>query len=164
MRLAAEGAKVGVLDLADSAETLRKVDGAGGEAHAVQCEVADDDAVVSAVAEVRERFGAPGIPVHCAAYQMRAPFAELTAEQWRRAMAVNVDDAFHLVRAVVPGMEAAGWGRIVLVGSSSFFAPPSGKAAGGARRPGGGAVVPRLRRRGVHQRQTLLVDGGEGHA
>jgi 3-oxoacyl-[acyl-carrier protein] reductase len=125
-RLGAEGAAVAVLDLIDAGDTVKAIAAAGGRATAVECDVSDGDAVTAAVSVVRSRLGGVDIAVHCAAYQLRAPLLELTDAQWRRTMAVNVDGAFHLARAVIPEMVARGRGRIVLVASSSFFVPPEG--------------------------------------
>ena len=47
------------------------------------------------------------------------PIWEETWESWRAAMALNLDAAFELTRLVVPDMTAAGWGRIVMVGSTA---------------------------------------------
>jgi 3-oxoacyl-[acyl-carrier protein] reductase len=43
--------------------------------------------------------------------------AEMSPEQWRLDLALNLDTAFHTVRAVLPGMLERGYGRIVLVSS-----------------------------------------------
>ncbi|MFB9763475.1 SDR family NAD(P)-dependent oxidoreductase, partial [Nocardioides kongjuensis] len=45
----------------------------------------------------------------------------LTDEQWRRAMAVNLDGTFHVLRAAVRAMRPRGRGAIVTVGSSAAF-------------------------------------------
>jgi 3-oxoacyl-[acyl-carrier protein] reductase len=41
----------------------------------------------------------------------------MTFAQWRRSLARNLDTAFLTTRAVLPGMRAAGWGRVVMVAS-----------------------------------------------
>ena len=46
-----------------------------------------------------------------------APFLKTDAELWRRLMAVNLDGTFHCTQAALPGMLAAGWGRIVNIAS-----------------------------------------------
>ncbi|RYY37277.1 MAG: SDR family NAD(P)-dependent oxidoreductase [Sphingomonadales bacterium] len=45
------------------------------------------------------------------------PFAKVTASAWRQVMAVNLDAAFHCSQAALPGMLAAGHGRIVTIAS-----------------------------------------------
>jgi NAD(P)-dependent dehydrogenase (short-subunit alcohol dehydrogenase family) len=89
-----------------------------------RCDISDATAVGRAAHAVRAELGDPGVLVHCAAVQDVRPFTETTLEQWRRMMCVNVDGAFHLLRAFLPAMLAAAWGRIVLVTSSTLFSPP----------------------------------------
>jgi NAD(P)-dependent dehydrogenase (short-subunit alcohol dehydrogenase family) len=48
-----------------------------------------------------------------------APFEEVTLEDWRKVMAINLDGPFLVSRAIVPVMRAAGRGRIVNVSSST---------------------------------------------
>lgn len=91
----------------------------------VVCDLADPDQIASGVAAART-LGPLGIVVHCAAFQLMRPFAELTVTEWDRTFRVNVDGAFHLLRETVPDLRAAGWGRIVVITSSSYFQPPAG--------------------------------------
>lgn len=127
-RLAADGARVAVADIADAAETLRLVREAGGEACAARCDLADAAAIRRFVEEVRSRWGEPRILVHNAVRQFVRPIEALTAEELRSVLAVNVEAAFHLIQAVLPGMKSAGWGRIVLMSSSTFFVGAKGMA------------------------------------
>lgn len=57
LAFAAEGAKVAVADLADSAETVRQIEAAGGEAYAIRLDVTDQAAVDAAVDGVVARWG-----------------------------------------------------------------------------------------------------------
>ena len=124
LRLAREGARVAVLDVQDSAETVELVRAAGGDAAGLRCDIADWSQVSAAAAEVRARVGEPLILVHCAAMQFMKPFEALTPQEWRATQQVNLDGGFHLVKAFLPALKAARWGRIVMVASSSIFAPP----------------------------------------
>lgn len=90
------------------------------------CDLADAASVTAAVETARERLGPIGVVVHCAAYQHVAPFDELDPADWSRTFRVNVDGAFHLLRATLPDLRAAGWGRVVMITTSSYFAPPPG--------------------------------------
>ncbi|GAA5026931.1 SDR family NAD(P)-dependent oxidoreductase [Microbacterium fluvii] len=89
------------------------------------CDLADPAQIVEAV-EAARTLGPLGVVVHCAAFQHMAPFAELDTADWDRSFRVNVDGAFHLLRAALPDLRAAGWGRVVLITSSSYFQPPAG--------------------------------------
>jgi 3-oxoacyl-[acyl-carrier protein] reductase len=46
-----------------------------------------------------------------------APFPSLPDEEWERDLALNLGTAYHVTRAVVPGMVERGWGRVVMVSS-----------------------------------------------
>lgn len=120
-RLAREGAKVAIADLASAAETQSLIREAGSQAFAGQCDIADPTQVATFVAQVRDQLGAPQILVHSAAVQFVRPFGDLSFEQWQRTQAVNQESMFHLLKAVLPGMQAAQWGRIVVIASSTFF-------------------------------------------
>jgi NAD(P)-dependent dehydrogenase (short-subunit alcohol dehydrogenase family) len=120
-RLASDGARVAILDVASAAETLAAVRGDGGEAAAFQCDLADAAAIRATAAVIGRDFGRPAILVHAAALQFVRPFAEITTEDWRLVQSVNQDSAFHLSQALLPGMRAESWGRIILIVSSTFW-------------------------------------------
>ncbi len=88
------------------------------------CDLTDARAVSAAVARARAELGPVSAVVHCAAYQVIVPFAELDPAVWQRTFDVNVTGGFHVVRAALPDMQAAGDGRIVMITSSSQFTPP----------------------------------------
>jgi NAD(P)-dependent dehydrogenase (short-subunit alcohol dehydrogenase family) len=125
LRLVREGARVAVLDVADSAETIELARGAGGQVGGFKCDISSWEHMSTVAADVRGTLGDPNILIHCAAMQFMKPFDELTPTEWRATQQVNVDGGFHLVKAYLPAMRAAGWGRIVMVASSSYFAPPA---------------------------------------
>lgn len=113
VRLARAGHRVVIADLADAGETLAMID---GDASAVRCDVSDG----ASVAALAERCGHCDILVANAGIYPVAPFADVAWEDWRRVMAVNLDSLFHLTKAFLPGMRAAGWGRIVALASNGF--------------------------------------------
>ncbi len=77
-------------------------------------DVTDPDAVAALIAAL----GPVGILVHSAGIVGPSkPVVDLDLEQWRTTFRVNVDGTFLMCRAVVPGMVAAGWGRIVTLAS-----------------------------------------------
>ncbi|WP_460772963.1 SDR family NAD(P)-dependent oxidoreductase [Microbacterium sp. GXF7504] len=92
----------------------------------VRCDIADPDAVAAAVRRVAAELAPPAVVVHCAAFQMTAPFDTLDPADWERTFRVNVDGAFHLIRAALPSLRDAADPRIVVITSSSFFTPPAG--------------------------------------
>ena len=51
--------------------------------------------------------------------QVHHPLEEITDEQWRAIVDANLTATFHCTRAVIPGMKARGWGRIVNISSGA---------------------------------------------
>jgi NAD(P)-dependent dehydrogenase (short-subunit alcohol dehydrogenase family) len=125
-RLAGEGARVAVADLDGAERTLELIAEAGGEGMAARCDVSREDDVTALAATVAARFGPVDILVHNAGIYPLVDFAAMTFEQWRAVMAVNLDSAFLLSRAVLPAMRARGWGRIVCLSSTAFHAGMGG--------------------------------------
>ena len=120
-RLGREGAKVAIADVAEAGETLALLRESGSEGFGARCDISDPREVVSFVSQVGVRLGPPQILVHSAVVQFVRPFEELSLEDWRRTQSVNQESMFHLVKAVLPGMKAGQWGRIIAIASSTFF-------------------------------------------
>ncbi|HXN65806.1 MAG TPA: SDR family NAD(P)-dependent oxidoreductase [Candidatus Acidoferrales bacterium] len=88
-----------------------------GEIAYVQADVTDASAVKRAFEQAIARSGPISVLVNNAGQAASAPFLKTDAELWRRLMAVNLDGTFHCAQAALPGMLAAGWGRIVNIAS-----------------------------------------------
>jgi len=123
-RLAAEGARVVIADIADGTETVRRVTSAGGIAQWYRCDLADEPAIRALATRLRTEGQSPTIFVHCAAVQFIKPFLELTSAEWRGAQLVNQESVFHFCQELLPHMQAVGWGRIILLTSSTLFINP----------------------------------------
>jgi pyridoxal 4-dehydrogenase len=119
-RLSAEGARVVLLD--EDADAVRAAAEALGElATPVPADVSDPRSVTQAVSGVLEELGGVDVLVNNAGIYPHTPFGELTFEQWRRVMAVNLDGMFLVTSAVWPAMVRRGYGRIVNIGSATFW-------------------------------------------
>ena len=108
----------------DAERVARQISDRGGSALAVQADITDGAAVSSMVVLVEERLGPVDILVNNAGTTRYVAFPDLgavTAEEWRRIMDVNVTGAFLCSRAVAPGMQARGAGKIINVASNSAF-------------------------------------------
>ena len=90
---------------------------AGADATAHVFDITDEAAVKAAVADVRERAGRLDIVVNNAAIIVRKPFLELTLEDWKRVMDINVTACFTVAQAAARIMVAEGSGRIINLGS-----------------------------------------------
>ena len=77
------------------------------------------------IRDAERDFGSVDILVNNAGVQFVAPVEDFPPEQWDRIVAINLSAAFHAIRAVVPGMKARGWGRIIQTASAhSLVASP----------------------------------------
>ena len=85
----------------------------GANAQACVLDVSDAHAVASACAKLRDAGGTIDVLVNNAGILSNNKAVETAPEEWRRLIAVNLDGAFYLSRECLPGMRAAGWGRIV---------------------------------------------------
>ena len=124
-RLAADGAKVILADVADTEEARRMIADDGGEAVSVTCDVSSPESV-SEVCTFAKEAGGVDILVHNAGIYPMSPVGEITFTEWRRVMAVNLDSAFLLVQAFLPAMRERGWGRVICVASGMFHAGSPG--------------------------------------
>jgi NAD(P)-dependent dehydrogenase (short-subunit alcohol dehydrogenase family) len=92
----------------------------GGRAYGM--DVADAEAMVRLVGQVEAELGPLSIAVSNAGTYEEVPIEDVTVEQWNRTLRVHLGGAFHMARAVVPGMRRRGHGSIVLVASELALA------------------------------------------
>jgi NAD(P)-dependent dehydrogenase (short-subunit alcohol dehydrogenase family) len=123
LALAERGARVAVNyhSSQDEAEALlARMPGSGHAA--VQGDAGTPAGIEAIVAESREVLGAP-IQVLINNYGpfSMTPFAEMPEDEWDRIWDANVKVAYVAVRAVVPGMREAGWGRVVNLSAGSAY-------------------------------------------
>ena len=120
-RLAAEGDRVGILDIdGDAAEQAATgIRDSGGDALGCAVDVADRASVDAALDTVRAAYGPVLVIVTSAGVAPFERFLDISLDSWNRTMAVNLTGTFHCLQAVIPDMVAAGWGRIVTISSSS---------------------------------------------
>src|SRR5687768_5370862 len=114
--LAAEGAR---LTLIGRRKEKLEASAATIGAAIVAADVTDRDQVEAAFAAARETHGAITILVNNAGAAASAPFAEVTADEWRAVMAVNLDALLHCCQAALPDLLAAPSGRIVTIASTA---------------------------------------------
>jgi NAD(P)-dependent dehydrogenase (short-subunit alcohol dehydrogenase family) len=118
LRLARHGAAVCVnyLARADAAETLaREITAAGGRAITEAADVADSDAVDRMIEQAEARLGPVTILVNNAGMSHQATLDSYDPAQLERMRRVNADGVIHTTRAVMAGMRARRYGRIVNV-------------------------------------------------
>ena len=92
------------------------------------------DAPAAAAATLAERGAAPDILVNAAGANPRLPADTMPRAAWDETLALNLSVPFFMAQALVPGMRARGWGRILNIASlQSVRAFANGIAYGAAK-------------------------------
>ena len=120
-RLAEDGVDISAWDLnAEGAEeTAAMLRTMGVRAIACGTDTSSAAQIAAAVERTRAELGPISILVNNAALSPFCRFRDLTEEAWDRLMAVNLKGPFLCCKAILPEMEAAGWGRVINISSSS---------------------------------------------
>ena len=124
MELARGGDHIFVSDLnLDGAEAVAaRIRAAGGSAEPVSLDVTSEKSVGAAVASLSRPVD---VLINNAGLQFVAPLEEFPLPQWEQLIHVMLTGAVALTRAVLPGMRARGFGRIINMGSiHSVIASP----------------------------------------
>ncbi|WP_374641647.1 SDR family NAD(P)-dependent oxidoreductase [Tabrizicola sp.] len=132
--LAREGAAVAVLDLdaEGAAETARLIQAAGGTAFATGCDITDMAAVTAALDACEAAIGPLTLLVNNAAFTDAGDLAGIGLEAWHKEIDVNLNGAYHCLRAVLPRLQARGGGAVVNIASVNgvrYFGNPAYSAA-----------------------------------
>ena len=116
-RAAAGGANVAVVDIAREAAE-RVASEIGGNARAIEADVADEASVAAMVAAVVEQFGRlDGAINNAGVGGAHLAVGDYTLDDWRRVMRVNLDGVFLCVREEIRAMRKTGGGSIVNMAS-----------------------------------------------
>jgi NAD(P)-dependent dehydrogenase (short-subunit alcohol dehydrogenase family) len=121
-QFAAQGAKVGFLDIArePGLALARELAGSRHAPQFVEADLTDIPTLERAIAAVRERFGPIGALMNNAANDQRHRIEDTTPQSWDAGIAVNLKHQFFAARAVAADMKALGGGSIVNFGSISW--------------------------------------------
>ena len=122
--LAAEGARVALCDVASPESCVQEIRAAGGRAIGAVCDVTDAGSVAGFVQQATHAFGpVAGLVNNAAVFASLTPkaFEDITSEEFDRVLRVNVRGTFECIRAVLPGMRAQGYGKIVNIASGTVF-------------------------------------------
>jgi NAD(P)-dependent dehydrogenase (short-subunit alcohol dehydrogenase family) len=119
LSLAAAGADVAVAARSEGEleATVAAIRATGRRGEAIVCDVAQRSQVDALIARVKTTLGEPLILVNNAGIAASAKLADTTDEMWDRMLRVNATSAFYCIRAVLPMMLAARWGRVVNMAS-----------------------------------------------
>ncbi len=117
-----QGAKVAFLDIEDGSDFADRMTAATGNTPLFkQCDVTNIPALQSTLASVAEAHGPVTVLVNNAANDLRHKTLEIDEAYWDKMQAVNFKHHFFAIQAVIPGMQAAGGGKIVNFSSISYM-------------------------------------------
>lgn len=151
LRIAAEGGKVGVLDIRPelARQVADEINSEGGEAIAVKCNVANEPDVEQAVTQVVDHFGGLYGMVANAGTSGAGWIHETALADWEFVLGVNLTGAFLCAKHAIPHMIEGGGGAYVVTSS----------IAGSVIGPGGAAASYAVSKAGVIQlAKQIAVD------
>lgn len=119
--LAANGMRVVAADLRIEAASAvaEAIRSSGGDAHPLEVDVSDPESAKRAVAGVIEAQGRLDTLINAAGVDVTASALELTSDDWRRVVGVNLDGPFWMSRAALRVMQPQGSGHIVNIASTA---------------------------------------------
>jgi len=117
--LAADGVAVAAAarTAADVQRVAEAIVAGGGQAMPVVCDVTQPEAVAAAVRAVEQTLGPINILVNNAGQGGSHKFLGHDDALWHHLLNVNLNSVYYVSKAVVPGMVAARWGRIINIAS-----------------------------------------------
>jgi NAD(P)-dependent dehydrogenase (short-subunit alcohol dehydrogenase family) len=129
--LAREGAAVFCADLSleGAGATASAIEAAGGRASSGRLDVASEESWREAVERTVSLLGRLDVLVNSAGISRARPIAEMSLEEWREVMAVNLEGAFLGTKHAILAMRRTGGGSIVQISSASGLKAAPGASA-----------------------------------
>jgi NAD(P)-dependent dehydrogenase (short-subunit alcohol dehydrogenase family) len=120
-------------DADKNAAAVAALEARGGTARAYMCDVADEDRVVETMRQSREEFGRlDGCFANAGHGGIVSPIVDLTLDDWRTVMSVNLDGAFLTLREAARHLiDQGGGGSLVTISSTSSIHGAAGNQAYG---------------------------------
>ena len=120
LALAERGADVAInyrAHLREASETCQQIEALGGSCVTFQADVSRAGEVSELIAHVQRALGAVDVLVNNAGIVRPQSLEEITEADWDDILAVNLKSAFLVTQAVLGGMRARHWGRIIYISS-----------------------------------------------
>jgi NAD(P)-dependent dehydrogenase (short-subunit alcohol dehydrogenase family) len=126
LEFAREGARVVVADLnlAGALETVRQIEAGGGQALAVETDVARPESVQTLVAQTLETFSQVHVLLNNAAIQVNKTVEDTTVEEWNREINVNLGGVFLCSKFFLPHLRRTRGCIINMSSVNGFFVEP----------------------------------------
>ncbi|MEM8741316.1 MAG: SDR family NAD(P)-dependent oxidoreductase [Pseudomonadota bacterium] len=116
-RLVEEGSKVALWDLDEQALAAAR-ETMGEAVTTLPVDISDAESVATALADTEATLGPITQAVNSAGIAgPNAPIEAYPLADWNSILSINLTGSFHLLRALLPGMKARGYGRVVLIAS-----------------------------------------------
>jgi 3-oxoacyl-[acyl-carrier protein] reductase len=122
LSLAQSGAVVAVNYLtraADALDVVSTIQAGGGRAVAVGTDVSEADAVASMIEQITRELGPVDMLINNAGIALTRGLDDMTEADFDRTIKVNLKSVFLCTQAVLPGMRARRWGRVVNISSGA---------------------------------------------
>jgi 2-hydroxycyclohexanecarboxyl-CoA dehydrogenase len=119
LSFAAEGAHVVIADIDETQAERVAADAANGRITVRQTDVTDVASVNSAVDTTLAELGRIDVLINCAGWTVDRLFREKPREEWEKEIAIDFWGFINFTRAVLEPMVAAGYGRVVSIGSDA---------------------------------------------
>jgi len=130
VRLAAEGAKLEILDIKDASAVCSEIAAAGGAACATVCDVTDEAQIAAAAKAIAERHGQIDILVNNAGILSgRSPWHTISRAEMERYIDINFLGYFLVTKAIYPLIRKNSTGRVINVASRTYFLANPGQMA-----------------------------------
>lgn len=119
LKLAEHGVKVTVADISkeDCQKVVDEIENKGGEAMAVKCDVTDKSQVEEMVQKTVDEFGSLDILVNNAGIAQFKPFEDMTEEDWKRTIDINLNGYFRCAKEAIKHMLKQDSGSIINIAS-----------------------------------------------
>jgi NAD(P)-dependent dehydrogenase (short-subunit alcohol dehydrogenase family) len=94
---------------------------AGARLIAAACDISKEEDCSRLASVARVRAGRVDVLVNNAGFFPVTSFEDLSTEEWRQVIDINLTGVFLMTKAVLPLMKGRGWGRIINIGSGSVY-------------------------------------------
>lgn len=120
-KLAEEGAKVVIADMAGAEETAAEINAAGGTASAFQVNISKQEEVQALVQYAIDTYGTLDIMVNNAGINRDGMLHKMPVENWDIVIAVDLTGTFYGTQEALKYMRGKGYGRIINISSGSWL-------------------------------------------
>jgi NAD(P)-dependent dehydrogenase (short-subunit alcohol dehydrogenase family) len=121
-RFLSEGAKICAVDTTEQAlGKLKSGLGNPEQLISVVADISSEESCNNLFTELNKRWGAADILINNAGWFPFTPFEEVTHEEWRKVISINLDGPFLVTKSVLPLLKKSSAGRIINVSSGSVF-------------------------------------------